>query len=101
LVKEITIKLIHLDTERVILEELYLANTFWTRLKGLLGKSHLKPNTGLAIWPCQSIHMLGMKFSIDAIFVDRSGKICAMYPDFSPGQLSNKHNLRVWAQTRR
>lgn len=49
------------------------ANTFFTRLVGLLGKTALAPDEALAIEPCSSVHTIGMRMSIDIIFVDRVG----------------------------
>lgn len=52
-----------------------LANTFWSRLVGLLGRPVLEPGCGLLLQPCTSIHTLGMRFSIDVIFLDRASKV--------------------------
>lgn len=49
-----------------------IANNFFERLIGLIGKKNLQSNTGLLIAPCNSIHMFFMKFSIDAIYIDKN-----------------------------
>ncbi len=54
--------------------ELALADTHWTRLRGLLG---LAPNdfrngSGLWIIPCHGVHTLGMRFPLDVVYLDRS-----------------------------
>lgn len=46
------------------------ADTFFKRLRGLIGRKNLPQGYGLMIFPCNSIHMLFMKFEIDAIFID-------------------------------
>ncbi|AMM24612.1 DUF192 domain-containing protein [Variovorax sp. PAMC 28711] len=51
-----------------------IANTFLSRLRGLLGV-RLSPDAGLYIVPCSSIHMWGMRVTLDVIFVDRAGEI--------------------------
>ncbi len=48
------------------------ADTFFKRLRGLIGRKNLPQGQGLLIAPCNSIHMLFMKFDIDAIFIDRN-----------------------------
>lgn len=48
------------------------ANSFFERLIGLMGKKNLRRNTGLLIAPCNSIHMFFMRFSIDAIYIDKN-----------------------------
>lgn len=35
----------------------------------------LKPGQGLDIRPCNSIHMMFMRFRIDAVFYDKSGTV--------------------------
>ena len=46
-----------------------LADTFLTRLKGLLATKQLETGKGLVIRPCSSIHTVGMNYDIDVVFV--------------------------------
>jgi uncharacterized protein len=39
-------------------------------MRGLLGRQALDPQQGLMIWPAFAIHMLFMRFPIDAVFLD-------------------------------
>ena len=48
------------------------ADTFFKRLRGLIGRKNLPQGHGLLIAPCNSIHMLFMSFAIDAVFVDKN-----------------------------
>lgn len=48
------------------------ADTFFKRLRGLIGRKNLPPNHGLFIAPCNSIHMMFMQFAIDAVFIDKN-----------------------------
>jgi uncharacterized membrane protein (UPF0127 family) len=45
-----------------------LATSFWARFRGLMGSARLVPDAGLYL-PVNSIHMLFMRFPIDAVFV--------------------------------
>ena len=65
-----------------------LAKSLFSRLKGLLGSAPLTPGEGLYLVPCSSIHMFGMRFAIDAIFVDRAGIVVGLVKDLQPGQMS-------------
>jgi uncharacterized membrane protein (UPF0127 family) len=47
-----------------------IARSFWSRFKGLLGRRSLREMEGLLFVPGGSIHTLGMRFSIDVIFLD-------------------------------
>ena len=53
----------------------HLATTFWQRFRGLMLSSTLPPATALLIAPCNSIHMCFMRFAIDAVYLDKQGKI--------------------------
>ena len=68
-----------------------LANTVWTRLKGLLGAPPLQPGEGMLLEPCQAVHMYGMKQSLDVAFLGGEGQVIALYHDLRPGQRSKYH----------
>lgn len=52
-------------------DQVQIANTFWTRAKGLLGKQGLAFGEGLLIIPCRGIHSYGMGFCFDAIYLSQ------------------------------
>src|SRR5262245_44116650 len=54
----------------VVADHLRSAHTHWTRLRGLLGTSGLAPGEGLWIRPCRQVHMFGMRYAIDVVFLD-------------------------------
>jgi uncharacterized membrane protein (UPF0127 family) len=64
-----------------------VADGFLTRLRGLLGKTGLEPGEGLVIVPCSSVHMLGMRFPLDVLHLDRAGRVLRTLPELRPGQL--------------
>jgi hypothetical protein len=70
------IRVTNVTKEAIILEEGELADTFWARLKGLLGKKELPAGKGIVIKPCSSIHTFGMAFPIDVAFVDKKDSVC-------------------------
>jgi uncharacterized protein len=51
---------------------LAVADTHWTRLRGLLGLGSDDFGNGCGLWiiPCHGVHTLGMGFAIDAIYLD-------------------------------
>ncbi len=53
----------------VVAGQVRLATSFWARFRGLMGSAPLAPDAGLFL-PVNSIHMLFMRFAIDAVFVD-------------------------------
>jgi len=60
------------------------ADTFLSRLRGLLGRTRLEPGEALLLAPCASIHTLGMRFPIDALFLDGGGQVLAALPRLAP-----------------
>ena len=51
------------------------ADTFFKRFLGLMGRKKLSPSEGLLITPCNSVHMMFMRFSIDVIYLDDNMKV--------------------------
>ncbi len=55
---------------------------------GLLNRQSIVDGEGLIITHCQSIHMLFMRFAIDVIFIDNSGKVVGLLEEIQPFRLS-------------
>jgi uncharacterized membrane protein (UPF0127 family) len=62
-----------------------VADSFGSRLRGLLGSSGLAPGEGLLIPRTSSIHTHFMRFPIDVVFRNGDGRV-----------LSIARNLRPW-----
>lgn len=71
------------DGERP-LAELETARTFWSRIRGLLGRTQLAPGKGLLLDPCHAIHTFGMQFPIDVIFLTRDHRVAGIHRDVGP-----------------
>ncbi len=65
-----------------------LALTFWQRLKGLLGTGSLAAAQGLLLPGCSSIHMFGMRYPLDIVYLNRDGTILKVVADLQPWQIS-------------
>jgi uncharacterized membrane protein (UPF0127 family) len=79
------------DRDTVLGAEVEIADDWWRRLRGLLGRPPLKPGEGLLISPCRSVHMYGMKFGLDVVFISRDGRVVGLYEALAPGRLSRWH----------
>ena len=71
-----------------------LANGFFTRLKGLLGRTGLAEGEGMLLSPCSSIHCFGMKFSIDIVFLDRNYQVVGIKENMLPGSRASSRKAR-------
>jgi uncharacterized membrane protein (UPF0127 family) len=58
----------------VVLASLEIARTRAARRKGLLGRDDFD-DAALLLPRCRSIHTIGMRFTIDAAFCDRRGRV--------------------------
>lgn len=74
--------------EKVIKKEVIIANSFFTRLKGLLGKKRLSEEQCILIRPCKSVHTFFMKFPIDVIFIDKNFKVVKVIKNITPGHIT-------------
>lgn len=72
----------------VIAHQAHVADTFFSRMAGLLGRRSLPKKEALIITRCQSIHMFFMRFAIDAIFVDRNNQVVGLVQGIKPFRLS-------------
>ena len=73
--------------DQVMIPKLVIADTFWTRAIGLLGQPSLPDGMGLWIRGASSIHTVGMKFSIDLIFLDRTKRVVTTSVNVPPGRM--------------
>ena len=65
-----------------------VATTSRDRRTGLRSVTKLAPDTGLWIAPCEAIHTFGMKIVIDAVFLDRRGKVRKICQSLRPNRMA-------------
>lgn len=67
--------------------DLIVADTHWTRLRGLLGTRETSFVAGKGLWinPCRGVHTLGMRFPIDVVYLNRQKLV-----------VHTEENLRPW-----
>lgn len=72
----------------LVVERLRLADTHWTRLRGLLGTRTLPEGEGLWLKPCHQVHMFWMRYPIDAVFLDNGHRVLEITPHLKPWRIS-------------
>jgi len=80
----------NLDRDTVLAERLETAGSLWAKFMGLMGRAALPAGSGMWLPATNGIHMMFMKFAIDAVFVGKTG------PDGSRRVLSVHRGLRAW-----
>lgn len=64
------------------------ADTFFSRLKGLMGVTEFPLGEGLLIEPCTSIHTFFMKLPIDVLFLDPDLQVVDVGHSVQPWRMS-------------
>jgi hypothetical protein len=74
-------------------ENVRVARTHWTRLRGLIGtqKSAFQPGQALWIVPCRGVHTLAMHYPLDVIYLDRSGYVVDLQAGVKPWRFAPVH----------
>lgn len=68
-------KIINAKNSKIIAENVKIADNFFSRTKGLLGRNSMDKGEALHIIPCDSIHSYFMKFEFDAIFINKKNQV--------------------------
>ncbi len=76
--------LINLTKNTWLATKVKKADSFMTRLIGLLKRRNLGPEEALWLVPSKGIHTIGMKFSVDVIFVDKDNKVTNLVANLAP-----------------
>jgi len=78
-----------LNTTRgvTLAESAELADSLVSRFWGLMGRESLAPGEGLVLKPGGSIHMFFMRFPLDVLHVDGSGKITHVLRGINPWRI--------------
>ncbi len=66
------------------------AHTHWSRLRGLLGTRALEPGAGLWLKPCNQVHMIGMRYAVDLVFLDDELRVLRTIAGLRPNTISPK-----------
>ena len=80
---------VNTDRKTVLARWVEKADTFWSRLKGLRGRSALSEGSALWIIPCRGVHTRGMGFPIDVLFLDRTLRVVGMEENLDPGRIAS------------
>lgn len=64
-------KAINVTNSTVLATKLEVANGFYSKLKGLIGRDCLEEGSGLWMARCRAIHTFWMRFPIDVVFLDK------------------------------
>ena len=90
-------RLTNVTRGRVLGTGIAVADRWWLRLRGLLGRPPLVVGAGLLLTPCRAVHTFGLSYPVDVVFVDGGGAVVALYQRLAPGHCSRWHKAAVYA----
>lgn len=69
-------------------------DTYWERMRGLLGRSAPDKGTGLLISPCGSVHTFGMRYAIDVLYLDQAWRVIKLRSGLRPSRIDFARGAR-------
>ncbi|HEV7998615.1 MAG TPA: DUF192 domain-containing protein [Planctomycetaceae bacterium] len=77
-------QLVETETGRTVVENCELADTYWSRLVGWQLRAVPTVGRGLLLVPCASVHTCLLRFALDLVMLDRSGRVLAVRRGIRP-----------------
>jgi uncharacterized membrane protein (UPF0127 family) len=88
--RDIAVYIYNRTRETFVATEATIADGYFSRLVGLLGKTRnwARPGRGLWIIPSHGVHTIGMLFPLDLVFLDRNKVVVRTEEHVSPFRIS-------------
>ena len=74
-------------TGAVLGTQVRVANRMHTRLRGLLGSPEPAAGAGLLLTPCNGVHMIGMHYALDVVFLNNRDEVVRTCEALAPGHV--------------
>ncbi|NIY10105.1 MAG: DUF192 domain-containing protein [Gemmatimonadetes bacterium] len=68
-----------------------LADDLLSRLRGFMFRNGPAAGEGILLSPCQAVHMFGVSFPLDIVFIDEGGRVVSLYPGLEPRRWTPLH----------
>ena len=91
------LRVVNKTRDRVLGSRVQLADRWWQRTRGFLGKAPPGEGEGILLSPCRAVHMMGLSYPLDVMFLDRQGAVAAIYPGLRPRRFTRFHRLAEYA----
>lgn len=85
-----TLMVVNRTRRTVVGTRVRVAERFWDRLRGFLGRPSPARGDGLLLRPCAAVHMFGMRFPLDLVFLSDDATVIHV-----------KEALQPWRRTSR
>jgi uncharacterized membrane protein (UPF0127 family) len=84
-----TTKVFNQTRDNTIGDSIEVAETSWTRMRGLLGRKGIDAGGGLWIRPCSGVHMFFMTFPIDVVGLDKHHRVIKLWSHLAPWRITS------------
>lgn len=91
------VRIVNRTRDSVLGSSVGLADSWLLRVRGFLRRPEPRSGEGLLLSPCRAVHMVGMKFALDVVFLDRHGRVVAQYANLRPGRSTAWHAKAKYA----
>ena len=78
----------NLTRKACLANQLRVADTHWTRLRGLVGAQQFTQGKGLWIIPCHGVHTLFMGFPIDVLYLSADNTVVHLEENLQPWRIA-------------
>lgn len=91
------VRIVNRTRDSVLGSRVGLADSWLLRVRGFLRRPEPRSGEGLLLSPCRAVHMMGMKYGLDVVFLDRHGRVVAQYANLRPGRSTAWHAKAKYA----
>jgi uncharacterized protein len=92
-----TIRVLNRTRGTVLGASVRLADSLPRRMRGFLFRPAPTEGEGILLSPCKAVHMFGVGFALDVVFISASGEVVATYRDLAPWRRSRLHGSALHA----
>lgn len=86
-----TLRVRNVARDALLGERVRLADRWWPRLRGMIGRPEPRPGEGLLLTPSQGVHMHWMRYPLDVALLDEARRVVALYPELRPWRHTRMH----------
>lgn len=80
-------KALIIKNNRIITDNAEIADSFFSRFRGLMFRKSIESDYALHIKPCNQIHTFNMKFPIDVVYLSKDGTIVEIHENVMPNRI--------------
>jgi uncharacterized protein len=92
-----TIRVVNRTRGTVLGTAVRLADDLPSRVRGFLFRPAPAPGEGVLLSPCRAVHMFGVRYPLDVVFISEHGQVVATYRDLRPWRRSAVHGTALHA----